>query len=282
MIYINCPLCGGDDSTLVVRENGYHIVACDICGMVYLNPRPDDSCLQAYYQKSLPFDEKSIVAWQNLTWGVVKRAIQTLDRLKPAKGKLLDIGCRYGSFLDLAKKHGWDTVGIDICSQAVSYDRWKGLNVGTKDLVDRSFADNGFDAVTMFYVLERMPDPMQCLKQIQRILAPGGVLLIRTPETTPIVKFFKVMNLFRPLYEAPGHLNDFSPRTLKSMLEKAGFQDVKCMIGGFTLPYQPVRRVISWSSGCLAETLYLISAGRLLLPGVSKTTIAFKPRGDHG
>jgi len=138
-------------------------------------------------------------------------------------------------------------------------------------------ASGSYDAVTMFYVLEHLRDPMGALRKVSDLLAPGGTVLIRVPDTTPIVRLLAPLGVGAALYDLPFHLYDFSPAVLGEMLRRTRFVDVRTFPGQPTLPSRLGSRMISLVFGALAGGIHAVSRGRILLPGVSKTTTARKP-----
>jgi hypothetical protein len=129
----------------------------------------------------------------------------------------------------------------------------------------------------MFYVLEHLPDPVGALKKVSDLLAPGGTILIRVPHTTPIVRLLAPLGLDGRLYDPPFHLYDFSPSVLREMLQRAGFVDVRTFPGKPTVSSHLVTRIASGVFGALATGIHALTRGVVLLPGVSKTTVARKP-----
>lgn len=272
-----CPLCGRQEIRLVHKESEWNIVKCLSCSFVFVNPIPDDIALRCHYQQYLPSEENRIRDWCRMMSGVFSRSLDVIGKENGSHhGKLLDIGCGYGFFLDLAHKKGWEVYGVEPCDHARAYAAKKGILVDSENLFERAYNDELFDVVTLFYVLEHLPDPLRYLKEINRILKPGGLLLIRVPHTTPIVRLLKIFAIANKLYDVPSHLSDFSPRTIALALEKTGFNEIHTFPGGATRPQAIGQRLISKSSGALAEALYKISGKTLLLPGISKTTIARK------
>jgi SAM-dependent methyltransferase len=134
-----------------------------------------------------------------------------------------------------------------------------------------------YDAVTMFYVLEHLPDPLGALRKASDLLAPGGTILIRVPHTTPIVRLLSPLGLGGELYDPPFHLYDFSPAVLREMLRRTGFMDIRTFPGQPTVPGRLGARIVSALFGALATVVHALTGGAVLLPGVSKTTIARKP-----
>ena len=130
-----------------------------------------------------------------------------------------------------------------------------------------------YDAVTLFYVIEHVENPIAVLKTVKRILKPGGVVLLRWPHTTPIVKLLRPWAAKLDLYHTPYHLYDFSPTTMAMLLDLSGFTAIETIIGGHTCPAHRPSRWVTRACGRLAQTLLTVSKGCWLLPGVSKTTL---------
>lgn len=274
---MSCHICGGEEACLVKKEGAWDVVQCKSCSFVYVTPLPDEQFLYLHYQTYLPASDASIAQWRTMMIGIFQRSLSVIEaKHGPNKGTLLDIGCGYGFFLELAHKSGWRVYGVELCAHARTYAASKSLEVDSKDLFARAYEDKMFDVITLFYVLEHLPDPLRYLKEINRILKPGGLLLARVPHTTPLVKFLKIFGIPNRLYDVPSHLSDFSPCTITMALEKTGFNEIRTFPGGATRPHVISKRVISYCSGLLADVLYAISGKRLLVPGVSKTTIARK------
>jgi SAM-dependent methyltransferase len=192
-------------------------------------------------------------------------------------GRLLDIGCGFGDFVALMQTKGWRAAGLDPSENAVAAATRKGIPVSRGTLEAFDAPAGTFDAITMFYVLEHLPDPMGALKKAYDLLLPGGTLVARVPHTTPIVRMLSPFGMGASLYDAPYHLYDFPPSVLGEMLRKAGFIEVRTFPGRPTCPTGLGARLASRVFGELAKVLYTASGGRFLLPGVSKTTIARKP-----
>lgn len=277
LLHASCNICGSSNEKLITIQNGYRVVKCNCCSFVYVNPRPDNETLKRLYLKYLPEKIEDPLLWDAYMKDVFEKASKVLIRRFPTGGKILDIGCGYGFFLKQMKAKGWEAYGMDVSETAVSYAEKHGIRItlGTFDNV--KYDDNYFDAVTLFYVLEHLPDPLSGIKEIKRILKPNGLLLLRVPHTTPIVKILKIIGIKNNLYDPPFHLNDFSPRTVKAFLKKGGFSNIHTYIGGATSPPSGLTKAVTAFFGILAGTAYTLSFGRFLLPGVAKNTIAEKP-----
>jgi len=277
MKQIKCHICDSDKTRFLKKEGNWNIVQCELCGLVYVNPQPEEDFLKEHYQSYLPESLDDIDGWEKMMSGVFEESLKIINKITGARrGKLLDIGCAHGFFIEAALNAGWEASGIDLSKRAVQYADSRGLEVSNSTLFEKKYKNNYFDVITMFYVLEHLPDPGKYLKEIHRVLKPSGVLLVRVPHTTPIVKMLKMFNISNTLYDAPSHLTDFSPQSLKRILEKTGFNAIRTSIGGMTYPRSLSERFISCFFGAIGTFLNKITFGKYLLPGISKTTIAQK------
>ena len=154
-------------------------------------------------------------------------------------------------------------------------DKWN-VPVHSRPLEDLGLHENAFDVVTLFYVIEHAINPPVLLAEVKRVLKPGGLVLLRWPHSTPIIRILGHFSRKLDLYHTPYHLYDFSPKTIEKLLVLIGFYKIQTMIGGYTSPSPRLARWASAAFGQLGEALYFLSCGNILLPGVSKTTLAVK------
>jgi ubiquinone/menaquinone biosynthesis C-methylase UbiE len=269
-----CPLCNSASSKPFHRESGYTLVRCRRCRLIYVNPQPTERDLWQHYQEYLPSSPQEIQKWGQMMLPVIRTSARLiLDHFGKERGRLLDVGCGYGFFLSQMRSLGFEVQGIDISETALTYAREQ-MDLIVSNHKIQEFKDQSFDILTAFYVIEHVPDPRNMLKEFYRVLKPGGFLLLRWPHTAPLTLLTRWWHDFR-LHDVPSHLTDFSPTTLKRMLETLGFYDVFTTIGGYTSP--PNAKRLTAFFGKSAQFLEFLTAGALLMPGVSKSTIAFKP-----
>jgi SAM-dependent methyltransferase len=206
---------------------------------------------------------------------VVSKTAKLIEEAGARPGRLLDVGCGYGFFLKEMAQRGWQAEGIEISTTGLRYARDSlGLEVSDQPLPRADWPDGCYDVITLFYVIEHLPDPMAVLKEAHRLLRPGGLLFLRWPHTAPIVKLLRPWAERLKLYQAPSHLFDFSPRTLYKILDRTGFHEIRTTVCGWTKPTTRGAQLAAWIFGSLGEKLAKISGDSLLLPGVSKTTLA--------
>ena len=275
-ISVPCNFCGLYGGKLIHREGQYKMWKCPSCDFIYLNPRPDSNSLRSYYQSYLPEDELGIERWREMMTRVFSGAADFIGE-KHLKGRILDVGTGYGHFLLEMERRGWEALGLEISGTGVEFARKRlGVNILAKTLEESRLPDNHFDAITAFYLIEHLDDPMAFLRECHRVLKPGGLILLRYPHTTPIKDFLGFLGIPNSLYDAPYHLNDFSPKTIEKFLDKAGFTRFQSFIGGYTLPGHFPSRVVSRLFGSISQGFFLLSGNRFLFPGVSKTATGRK------
>ncbi len=277
--YVECNLCGGDATRPVATQRGLGIVRCRACGLVYVNPRPPAGELTALYADYHGRDGQDESSWDRLMSRVFREAAELLCSTRTASGRarLLDVGCGFGGFIDLMRQRGWDAEGVDPAPSAVEVATRRGRAVRLGTLEGFPAERGPYDAVTMFYVLEHLPDPMGALRKVFDLLVPGGTLLVRVPHTTPIVRLLAPLGLGGELYDPPFHLYDFTPAVLQEMLRRTGFRAARTFPGQPTIPARLGPRLAAAFFGAVATGLHAATRGSVLLPGVSKSTLARKP-----
>jgi 2-polyprenyl-3-methyl-5-hydroxy-6-metoxy-1,4-benzoquinol methylase len=139
------------------------------------------------------------------------------------EGRILDVGCGTGRFLEWMRNHGWKTWGIDISGAATEKARAKDLEVETGDLLETDrYESDFFDVVTMWDVLEHFSTPIAALRKAHLLLRPGGIIVAGMPniDSSPAKLFGEY---WFPL-ELPRHLVHFSPKTVRRAFTEAGFR----------------------------------------------------------
>jgi len=227
MEFVPCPFCGqfSEDSRMFKIPDRlwfpdcyFNLVRCDRCAFVYLNPRPDNNEIGRHYPS---FDHSSAIYPKVMPSAFLWRIRQIESRRKG--GRLLDVGCGNGFFLAFALELDWDGYGLDNSPDAIQAARQKlGDRVTAKTLLEACYPSDSFDVVSLFEVLEHLPNPMDHLREIHRILKPGGWVCVSVPNFASLERL-----IFRKWWvglDAPRHLQQFSPQSLRSFLENSGFE----------------------------------------------------------
>jgi SAM-dependent methyltransferase len=138
-------------------------------------------------------------------------------------GTILDVGCGSGISLDWAREFGWATHGVEISEGAVESARERGHAVVLGQLEEAKYPDGTFDVVRAWHSLEHLPHPAQSLREMHRILKPGGRLWVEVPNVGSFLGATFRGRWFH--LDPPRHLQNFSPATLRRMLAEAGFAE---------------------------------------------------------
>jgi 2-polyprenyl-3-methyl-5-hydroxy-6-metoxy-1,4-benzoquinol methylase len=274
----HCILCNGSNFRIIHQKDHWKYLRCLNCDLVSLDPRPSQKELMSNYLNYLPIQPKEIEAWEIMMRPVIVKSANLIEsRVRAGSGRLLDIGCGYGYFLKEMKSRGWMVEGIEISQTGRQYarDKWN-IDVHSQSLENLNIPENSFEVITLFYVIEHVLDPLSLLIEMKRVIKPGGLILLRWPHSTPIVRMLGPLSQKLDLYHTPYHLYDFSPKTMEKMLKSCGFAEIETMIYGNTRSSNRFTRWASVIFGGVGEAVYCLSRRHLLLPGISKTTLAIK------
>lgn len=156
---------------------------------------------------------------------------QRLDHLRGFKksGRLLDVGAGDGFFLDLAKGAGFSTHGTELSSTGADYAEQRGHHLMLGQLRDIDFKGEKFDVITLWHVLEHLPDPGEALSIVHALLEPGGVFAVAVPNEENALFRYRVArrksaNPLGPIqWGKEIHLTHFQPETLRAALRDSGF-----------------------------------------------------------
>jgi SAM-dependent methyltransferase len=226
--------------------------------------------MAAYYPENYGSFKKAIAdeTWAVLRWArrrkLVRRRREVERHSGLRQGRLLDVGCGTGLFLDEMARTGWRTVGLDPTLSAVRYARQRmRLEVHQGTLQDFSSKEL-FDVVTFWDALEHTPSPTEELNRANDLLRRGGTLALSVPNWNSLDR-----RLFGPNWQGldpPRHLYVFSAATLTALLKKTGFSvaAVSNFMPGYFSFAMSVERWVGQRSPSLAD-----SVGRILrLPGL--------------
>ncbi|MDP3179383.1 MAG: class I SAM-dependent methyltransferase [Spirochaetaceae bacterium] len=223
---VPCALCGSESFALRWDCGSFAFVRCRECSLVQQNPQSEPSEVASRYGESyLEYEAANQFAYRDLELlaladlGIAGPA-ESSPQAKDAR-RALDIGCATGALLDALRGKGWEPQGVEICAPAAEYGRRRfGLPIHTGTLESASFPSASFGLVHASHLIEHLNDPFAFLLEARRLLAPGGRLVLTTPNADG----------FQPRALGPAwrsaifdHLYLFSLATLASLLAKAGF-----------------------------------------------------------
>jgi 2-polyprenyl-3-methyl-5-hydroxy-6-metoxy-1,4-benzoquinol methylase len=228
----SCNMCKWSEADWLFSIENDHIakrfslVQCKRCGFVYTEPRPSIEELEDYYPLAYYGMEgrRFRVGLEDLVCFFRRRLANSLERQFPRKGRVLEVGSGRGNLLGELAKRGWDTKGTEFSSHlAEATIRQFGVKVyAVPNLEACSFETGYFDLILCYHVLEHLPNPIETLLEMRRIIKPSGYVVIAVPNFGGLVA-----NLTRSRWfglDVPRHLSHFTAKTLRLAIEQAGFE----------------------------------------------------------
>lgn len=232
-----CPVCGSNHQTVKyepwVNEldpaklygaasgipGTQYLVTCNDCGMIFESPRYDAETIVRGYMESQEAEHDSQYPMRvNSFFQALKKHAKLIP---PPGAKVLDIGTAGGAFLDAAKKFGYDAYGMEPSADLVSRGKSRGLQIEQGTIESHSFPPGYFDMVSLWDVIEHLPDPKSALVEIRKLLKPDGILLINFPDIGTWQaklagkRFWWILSV---------HLHHFTRESIKDICERTGFE----------------------------------------------------------
>ncbi|MBI5433445.1 MAG: class I SAM-dependent methyltransferase [Planctomycetes bacterium] len=232
LVDVACALCGGRDRTLRFREGPYSVVTCTNCDLTYVTPRRGDGALldEVYdesYWRSQAARERGYTDYRadaELYRETYRRRWAVLEPHVGAPGRVLDIGCAAGYFLEVARAKGWDVFGFEP-SDAIRRTAATALGepcVRGGKLLDAGFERASFDLVTLWDVIEHTPDPLATLRAAAELAKPTAKLVVETQNVRSVAA--RVLGKRWQHYKHAEHLHHFHLGTLTRALELTGWR----------------------------------------------------------
>ncbi len=242
-----CKICLGERLVQLTNSSMVNFCQCQNCFVIFLNPQPTLATLkQQYTQKGL-LDAGPASAWfthdKFYLNKLHRERMRDVLRYKE-RGDLLDVGCGMGDFCGVAREAGFKVFGTEFSD---TYAEHAKTAVGITELYvgrlqDLDFAGRQFDVITLWHVLEHLPDPLETLVYLKRTLKPGGIVSIEVPNVDQKRK--------RPMYRSDledypidrlEHLFYYSSRSLQNACSKAG---LKTLGINFVDAHQPAKNIL--------------------------------------
>lgn len=221
---IPCPLCRTEKHEKnYLNPEGFSYVKCPECSLVFQNPQPVFEDLgQRYDQEYFEYEQENEKAFfQLMLLGLKDIEFDIIEEGLGDEKRFLDIGCATGLLLADMKRRGWDAEGVEICAPAADYGiRERALSIFKGPLEEADFQDKTFDIVHLSHVIEHVNDPGAFVRDIFRILKPGGYIICTTPNIQGLQA-----RLFKEEWRSviPDHLFLFSVKNLRRLLKESGF-----------------------------------------------------------
>lgn len=231
----HCQICGSDERTLKFAEPPFEVVTCDACGLVYVTPRlTGQDLLDIYdegYWKSQDPKVRGYADYASeskLYLKTFQKRMGLVQRWVGPNARVLDVGCAAGYFLRVMHELGHDVHGVEL-SEAIAKEAALALgadrvHIGTLDdaVTAMNYAPQSFDLVTLWDVIEHVPDPQSVLRRIRELIKPGARLLLETQNVGS--RWARVLGRRWHHYKHHEHLFHFTPDTIRRLLGDCGFR----------------------------------------------------------
>jgi 2-polyprenyl-3-methyl-5-hydroxy-6-metoxy-1,4-benzoquinol methylase len=224
-----CPFCGWTDSRTLarqVRASEHALRRCRECELEYLWPAPTWDEIQRIY-----------TAGYYRSWGMAEGETPEVAEMKKATfalrmeeisryvrpGRVLDVGTASGFFLEVAEQFGFEPFGVELSeySGALARRKFGEENIWIGTLETAPFERDSFQLIAMSDLLEHVPDPVRTLERARELLAPGGVLMVMTPNTRSLTH--RLMGIAWTHYKLE-HLTYWSPAVIRRAAAQTGFR----------------------------------------------------------
>jgi SAM-dependent methyltransferase len=232
-----CNIC--DNTALNVVDADCNIARCGACGYIFDNPRPTLEELIRFYSRPTQYDSwLTELDERNRVWG------RRMDKLQSTKkaGSLLDVGTGIGQFLAVARDFYTEVYGTEVSSKAIEIAKAKyDLNL-FQGTIENLSPERLFDNITLFHVLEHVPDPKVTLEKCHSLLSERGILVIAVPNEVVSLRNIVKRALVSAGIRKPNrigkfglpridlssdceeiHLSHFTPKVLCGLLQDVGF-----------------------------------------------------------
>jgi 2-polyprenyl-3-methyl-5-hydroxy-6-metoxy-1,4-benzoquinol methylase len=224
---LTCDLCSGEKFRVVEEDPPFRVLRCLRCSLTFVHPVPEGVNLADHYNGDYYSEWMGAQRVRRLRMWQARS--EKIERLTP-RGRLLDVGCGEGTFLELACRQGWNACGTELSAfAAAEASRRLGVEIFCGELHDASFPGEFFDVITLWHVLEHVREPARYLEEIRRVIRPGGLLVIAVPN----VDDYFMQAAYRIVRGRPQrlfskkdreiHLYHFSARTIRMYLERTRF-----------------------------------------------------------
>jgi len=246
---VACNICDSDKTRFLGKRIGpdnqidVSIVECAECGFIYPDPTP----FFTNEEEQSNFSDPSVYFPGEAEGRITKydSILREIERYRPDKGIMLDVGCGRGEMLSAAGKRGWKATGTDVSKAFVEFakERFK-VNAIEGDIDNLDLKLNTYDCVTLISVIQYVRDPLRLLKKVHSLLKPGGILYIETTNDNALV--FRAGDILKSIKhgrKVTTHLSPlfpsyqicgFSKRSMQYALKRAGYSIRSIRITGYT------------------------------------------------
>ena len=217
----NCPGCDSEDRRDLFQKSGGFYVACNNCKMIYLNPVFKDEYLEEFYRNNNQVTGEMAAADSDFYSALYNKGLSLIAENFAAPGRILDVGCSAGAFLDIAKSSGWDCCGLELNAKDAEVSRGKGHNVQETLLSSAKFEEK-FDAISLWDVFEHIKNGTDFLNGAKKVLNKDGIVFIQSPTRDSLAA--RIMRSDCNVFDGLEHVNLYCYETLLRICNATGFE----------------------------------------------------------
>ncbi len=218
---LRCPACGRAEWKADLDAGKHRLVRCR-CGLRALDRDPDAGAALADNESMYGGEEYNqwYRSMKDALLARYQKDLAEIEGLAP-RGSILDVGCSYGWFLEAAAQRGWRATGVEATDATARDARASGIDVRTGTLDQTELPDASFDVVCLWDVLEHVPAVDDFLAQVRRVLKPGGLLALQSPNIASVMARQAGRDWSWLLL--PQHVWHFTPDSMRQTLQRRGF-----------------------------------------------------------
>jgi 2-polyprenyl-3-methyl-5-hydroxy-6-metoxy-1,4-benzoquinol methylase len=279
LVNVDCDLCGSDRRKVLLIESDLPVCSCLDCSLIYVSRRPRREINEdVNYFGNVDHIKKHAARYEE----VFSKYVAAITKIKPERGKLLDVGCGFGLFMKRAQESGWDVFGVDVSRAATEYATYtlRLSNVARCEVEHAPYERNSFDCVTLWNVIEHVPSPTSVLRECKTFLKNDGMIVVRVPNIAFVSKVWRLRYVLQGLRAVTGanlpgwrtsflagrpphHLFGFTPITLKKALTQTGFVNVS--VHPAILSKAATRSTLYKPLGLVSRIAYRTSLGNAIV-----------------
>lgn len=224
-----CSLCSKQQTKLLLTKQDFSIVKCSNCGFVYVNPRVQDEQLTSIYRHNYfankDYGYASYVQEKRLRVKNFERWLKDADKYITEANPViaLDVGCAAGYCVELMNTKGWKTNGLELDEEMYISLREKGFDI-SKSLLEDFKTENRFSVITLFDVIEHIPNIDKAFSKLNSLLTKDGVVIMVTPNHNSLQRKLLGKRWFQ--YKPIEHIQYFNKSSLKIFAERNGLKIV--------------------------------------------------------
>lgn len=222
-----CLICFSENLILLEKYKSAHLCKCNSCEFIFSKKIPTEIELKDFYDGYGRADYLSPIT--------IKRYNELLDKFEKFRktGKIIDVGCGIGYFLETAKSRGWQVYGTEYTDEAIQICKNKGIKTNKGKLNSENYIPESFDIITSFEVLEHINNPLEEIDNFSKILRSGGLVYLTTPNFNSFLRY-KLKEKY-DVITYPEHLSYYTHKTLNNLFKTANFNKLKLESTGISI-----------------------------------------------